>query len=41
MADLAIVFHWAPESMEPMTLSELMSWRERARQRAESQKHGK
>lgn len=31
MADLAIVFHWTPADMYPMSLSELMGWREEAR----------
>jgi len=30
MADLAIVFHWSPAVMDPMSIAELMSWRERA-----------
>ncbi len=38
MADLAITFHWAPEDMHPMTLPELMQWRERARVRTEPEK---
>ncbi|BBE51149.1 hypothetical protein OYT1_ch1602 [Ferriphaselus amnicola] len=33
MADLAIVFHWTPADMYPMSLSELMDWRKQARQR--------
>lgn len=33
MADLALVFHWSPDDMATMTLSELADWRERARQR--------
>lgn len=36
MADLAIVFHWSPGDMADMSLPELMAWRERARQRCES-----
>lgn len=35
MADLAIVFHWAPEAMDGLTLTELMEWRERARVRSQ------
>ena len=35
MADLAIVFHWGPAEMDPLSLNELMDWRERARKRAE------
>ncbi len=35
MADLAIVFHWAPSEMDGFSLAELTAWRERARQRAE------
>lgn len=34
MADLAVVFHWAPAAMDPMSLGELMTWRERAARRA-------
>lgn len=33
MADIAAVFHWTPAAMEELTLSELMEWRERARER--------
>jgi hypothetical protein len=35
MADLALVFHWRPADMDPMSLAELMDWRERARERYE------
>jgi hypothetical protein len=35
MADLAIVFHWAPSDMDGFSLAELMDWRERARARNE------
>ncbi|MBZ5876002.1 GpE family phage tail protein [Chromohalobacter israelensis] len=38
MADLAMVFHWAPVDMNDMSLAELMEWRERARRRAEPPK---
>ncbi|WP_071651646.1 GpE family phage tail protein [Duganella phyllosphaerae] len=34
MADIASVFHWAPSAMDDFTINELMSWRERARQRS-------
>lgn len=37
MADLAVVFHWAPADMEGFSLEELMAWRERARERTEPQ----
>jgi hypothetical protein len=37
MADIAIVFHWRPNDMESMSLTELMQWRERARLRTESE----
>ncbi|ACO79882.1 Phage P2 GpE extension protein [Azotobacter vinelandii CA] len=41
MADIAVVFHWAPADLDPLSLTELMEWRERARQRSETgQKHG-
>ncbi|NWD44454.1 MULTISPECIES: GpE family phage tail protein [Pseudomonas] len=34
MADLAVVFHWAPSDMDQLGLQELMDWRERARMRS-------
>lgn len=34
MADLAMVFHWAPRDMNDLPLRELMQWRERARTRS-------
>ena len=37
MADLAVVFHWSPADMAGLSLTELMEWRERARQRSEPQ----
>ena len=37
MADIAIVFHWAPADMQDFSLEELMQWRERARERSETQ----
>lgn len=30
MADIAVVFHWGPDTMDPMPLAELMGWRARA-----------
>lgn len=33
MADIAVVFHWPPAAMDPMPLTELMEWRERAQLR--------
>lgn len=36
MADLAIVFHWAPRDMDGLGLAELMEWREHARLRTET-----
>ncbi|WP_072821472.1 GpE family phage tail protein [Modicisalibacter ilicicola] len=36
MADLAMVFHWRPEDMAAMPLTELMEWRERARIRSQT-----
>lgn len=35
MADLAVVFHWAPVDLDRLGLQELMDWRERARVRVE------
>lgn len=37
MADIAVVFHWPPHAMDGMDLTELMAWRERARQRSEAE----
>lgn len=34
-----MVFHWAPADMDPLSLTDLMEWRERARKRLEA-KHG-
>lgn len=31
MADVAVAFHWPPSAMDPMSVEELMEWRERAR----------
>ncbi|WP_083953401.1 GpE family phage tail protein [Thauera butanivorans] len=31
MADIAVVFHWAPGDMDGLSLTDLMAWRERAR----------
>lgn len=36
MADIALVFGWAPCQMDGMELPELMRWRERARVRHEA-----
>ncbi len=40
MADLALVFHWAPRDMDTMTLADLMQWREQARRRHEPEGQG-
>ncbi|QXZ14049.1 GpE family phage tail protein [Pseudomonas sp. AO-1] len=34
MADIAVIFHWGPVEMDPLPLTELMDWRERARKRS-------
>ena len=31
-----MVFHWAPEDMNHLSLTELMDWRERARVRSQA-----
>jgi hypothetical protein len=36
MADLAVVFHWAPADMDSLGITELMEWRERARVRSQN-----
>ncbi|MGU3314248.1 GpE family phage tail protein [Sphingomonas sp. M6A6_1c] len=33
MADLAVVFHWPPDAMNPMRLPELMGWHAKALKR--------
>ncbi|MDP3229370.1 MAG: GpE family phage tail protein [Acidovorax sp.] len=33
MADVAMLFHWTPQAMAPMDLSELMHWRHLAVER--------
>lgn len=38
MADVALVFHWPPDEMSSMFLSELIEWRELARQRYQPDK---
>jgi hypothetical protein len=34
MADIAVVFHWPPQAMDELSLTDLMAWRERARVRS-------
>ncbi|PKO49024.1 MAG: GpE family phage tail protein [Betaproteobacteria bacterium HGW-Betaproteobacteria-4] len=34
MADIAAVFHWSLESMEAMSLEELIDWRQQAAERS-------
>ncbi|WP_422595195.1 GpE family phage tail protein [Aggregatibacter actinomycetemcomitans] len=34
---MATIFHWAPSAYGGMTFSELMDWREKARERHEQQ----
>ena len=34
MADIAVIFHWAPADLDRLGLFELMEWRERARKRS-------
>ncbi|MFK3757107.1 GpE family phage tail protein [Lysobacter enzymogenes] len=34
MADIAAVFHWPPAAMDELSVTELMEWRERARERS-------
>lgn len=36
MADIAVIFHWPPSEMNNFSLTELMEWREQARQRSGS-----
>ncbi|WP_144741835.1 GpE family phage tail protein [Collimonas humicola] len=34
MADIAVVFHWPPQAMDELDITDLMAWRERARVRS-------
>ncbi|WP_223509151.1 GpE family phage tail protein [Rahnella sp. GSA61A] len=34
MADIAVIFHWPPSELNPMTLTELCGWRHKAMQRS-------
>lgn len=36
MADLAVVFHWAPQDMDVLSVADLMDWRDRARVRSQA-----
>lgn len=40
MADIAILFHWSPSEMNPMSLAELIGWRHRAIVRSGTQSGG-
>ncbi|MFY1027604.1 GpE family phage tail protein [Actinobacillus seminis] len=35
IADIAMVFHWQPDAFDNMSFSDLISWREKARERSE------
>ncbi|WP_413789430.1 GpE family phage tail protein [Gallibacterium faecale] len=37
IADIATVFHWQPTAFNEMYLDELMSWREKAIERSQSE----
>ncbi|TBL90098.1 GpE family phage tail protein [Hafnia alvei] len=34
MADIAVIFHWPPSELNPMSLTELTLWRAKALQRS-------
>ncbi|TBM32281.1 GpE family phage tail protein [Hafnia paralvei] len=34
MADIAVIFHWPPSELNPMSLTELALWRAKALQRS-------
>ena len=36
MADLAVVFHWAPSVMDEMSIPDLMGWHRRAAKRSQT-----
>lgn len=37
MADIAAVFHWGPDIMDPMPLTDLMGWHDLAIERSKAQ----
>ncbi|WP_085542262.1 GpE family phage tail protein [Cedecea sp. NFIX57] len=34
IADIAVIFHWPPSELYPMSVTELLSWRDKALQRS-------
>ena len=38
IADLAVVFHWTPDTCHAMPLDELMAWHDKARERSQVKK---
>ncbi|WP_413743034.1 GpE family phage tail protein [Sodalis sp. RH15] len=34
MADIAVIFHWPPSELFPLSLTELIAWRTRALKRS-------
>ncbi|MFE8048650.1 MULTISPECIES: GpE family phage tail protein [Brenneria] len=34
MADIAVIFHWPPSELYPMSLTELILWRDKALKRS-------
>ncbi|MBE0395193.1 GpE family phage tail protein [Citrobacter amalonaticus] len=34
MADVAVIFHWGPSELYPLSITELLTWREKALQRS-------
>ncbi|CCO70764.1 hypothetical protein YEP4_13640 [Yersinia enterocolitica subsp. palearctica YE-P4] len=34
MADIAVIFHWPPSELYPLSLTELILWRDKALQRS-------
>ncbi|EBM1099272.1 GpE family phage tail protein [Salmonella enterica] len=40
MADIAAIFHWTPETLNGMSLSELLHWRYQACLRSGAEQNG-
>ncbi|ENU1170591.1 GpE family phage tail protein [Enterobacter kobei] len=34
MADIAVIFHWPPSELNSLSVTELITWREKALQRS-------
>ena len=40
MGDIAFVFHWPPDTLDAMSVADLMIWRGEAARRHDPERHG-